>query len=251
MHIYQAIYQVLKEKNQIMTLDEIYDAISEKELFTFGVKTSSPQHVIYIQINRRSFNSTFSKKPKETLFYQHDELYYGLYEWMDEKDKTTHQTMIEEDELNEHAYTPNAALLDTSLFLEQEWHRWLFQNLQKNALEGLGFGKLALFAPNEQEHKIGKYNTGEVGEIDLLLRNDNMIIVVELKRKGIDDTVGQICRYVGWVEENLKQANEKVYGVIVAQEIDKRLRYAIKPIKDHIFYQQIKMTIELGESSFK
>lgn len=252
MHIYQAIYQVLKEKNQIMTLDEIYDAIIEKELFSFGVKTSSPQHVIRIQINRRSYNSTRSDSSEEILFYQHDQLYYGLYDWMNEKDKATHKVIDNFITFESEEYSPNAALLDTSLFLEQEWHRWLYQNLQKNGLEGLGFGKLQLYSPSEQEHKIGKYNTGEVGEIDLLLKNDkNTIIVIELKRKGTDDTVGQILRYVGWVEENLKKNSEKVYGVIIAQEIDKQLHYAIKAAKDHIFYQQLKMNIELGESSYK
>lgn len=251
MHIYQAIYQVLKDTNRIMTLDEIYDAIQEKELFEFGVKTASPQHIIRIQINRRSYNSPRSDtKNDEILFYQHDTLNYGLYEWMNEKDKITHQTAIDPIDIENDVYSPNAALLDTSLFLEQEWHRWLYQNLLKNGLEGLGFGKLRLYDPTEQEHKIGKYNTGEVGEIDLLLRNDNTIIVIELKRKGIDDTVGQILRYVGWVEENLKKESEKVYGIIIAQEIDKKLHYAIKAAKDHIFYQQLKMNIELGESSY-
>jgi hypothetical protein len=252
MALYQIIHQVLKESGNIMTLDEIYDAIVDKDLFTFGVKVGSPQHVIRIQITRRSFNSPRKDKQDEILFYQHDKLYYGLYEWMDDKDKATHAS-ISEDIILEHIdeYSPNAELLDTSLFLEQEWHRWLYKNLEINGLEGLGFGKLRLFDPTEQEHKIGKFNTGEVGEIDLLLRNDNVILVIELKRKGIDDTVGQILRYVGWVEEHLKKPKEKVYGVIVAQEIDKKLHYAIKVTKDHIFYQQLKMNIELGESSFK
>ena len=251
MYIYQAIYQVLEENNHIMTLDEIYNAITEKDLYKFGVKTSSPQHVIWINISRRSYNSTLSEKPKEFLFYQHDKLYYGLYEWMGDKDKSSHNTLFDVQEIISDEYNPNAELLDTSLFLEQEWHRWLYKNLEINGLEGFGFGKLRLFDPAEQEHKIGKFNTGEVGEIELLLRNDNAILVIELKRKGIDDTVGQILRYVGWVEEHLKNPNEKVYGVIVAQEIDKKLHYAIKATKDHIFYQQLKMNIELGESSFK
>lgn len=32
MHIYEAVYEVLKETNQIMTLDEIYDVIAKKVL---------------------------------------------------------------------------------------------------------------------------------------------------------------------------------------------------------------------------
>ena len=253
MHIYQAINKVLSDTNIIMTLDEIYDAIVEQELFTFGVKTSTPQHVIWLQISRRSYNSTLADKPKEILFYQHDKLYFGLYKWMDKKDKITHSQEILEVEHDTSIYSPDATLLDTSLFLEQEWHRWLYKNLEQNGLEALGFGKLRLFSPEEQAHKIGKYNTGtnEVGEIDLLLRNDDSIFIIELKRKGADTTVGQTLRYVSWVKRHLRKENEKVYGIIIAQEINNNLRYAIEETGDHIFYQQLKMNIELGESSYK
>lgn len=253
MKIYEAIYQVLESANKIMTLDNIYNAIVEQNLFTFGVKVGSPQHVIRIQINRRSFNSTLSEKPKEILFYKHDVLYYGLSSWMNEKDKQTYKDITEDILIESEDYTPDATLLDTSLFLEQEWHRWLYKNLQSNGLEALGFGKLRLFAPEEQAHKIGKYNTGinEVGEIDLLLRNDDSIFIIELKRKGADTTVGQTLRYVSWVKRHLKQDNEKVYGIIIAQEINNNLRYAIEETGNHIFYQQLKMNIELGESSYK
>lgn len=253
MAMYEAIYTVLKDSAQIMTLDEIYSAITKKDLFTFGVKVGSPQAVIRTQITRRSYNSPRKDKQDEILFYQHDQLYYGLYEWMDAKDKATHTEEAEEIFISSDEYTPDATLLDTSLFLEQEWHRWLFKNLQINGLEALGFGKLRLFAPEEQSHKIGKYNTGtnEVGEIDLLLRNDDSIFIIELKRKGADTTVGQTLRYVSWVKRHLKKENEKVYGIIIAQEINNHLRYAIEETGNHIFYQQLKMNIELGESSYK
>lgn len=253
MAMYEVIYKVLKERAQIMTLSEIYDAIIKEDLFTFGVKVGSPQAVIRTQITRRSYNSPRKDKQDEILFYQHDQLYYGLSEWMDAKDKVTHTKEIEKTVIDSEEYTPDAALLDTSLFLEQEWHRWLYKNLQINGLEALGFGKLQLFAPEEQAHKIGKYNTGtnEVGEIDLLLRNDDSIFIIELKRKGADTTVGQTLRYVSWVKRHLKKNNEKVYGIIIAQEINKNLRYAIEETGDHIFYQQLKMNIELGESSYQ
>jgi len=153
--------------------------------------------------------------------------------------------------VEKNIYAPDASLLDTSLFLEKEWQKWLYKNLEENGLTALGFGTCFLFDSEKQKITDGKYDTGEVGQIDLLLRNMNGdLIVIELKRKGIDETVGQICRYVGWVEENLaKGTSTKVYGIILTQNVDTKLKYAIKPIKDHIFYQQLKMSVEFGESS--
>jgi len=54
-------------------------------------------------------------------------------------------------------------------------------------------------------------------------------VVIELKRgKSSDSTVGQILRYIGWVEENLAKLNQKVRGIIIAKEVDDALRYAVK-----------------------
>jgi len=247
---YEAAYEVLQQNNRIMTLAEIHNDILKKDLVAFN--TDNSLNVLHTNISRRSYNSPRKDKVDEILFYQHDKLYYGLYEWMDEKDRATHTSDVEDITTDPETYNPDAALLDTSLFLEQEWHRWLYKNLEMNGLEAFGFGKLRLFAPDEQAHKIGKYNTGanEVGEIDLLLRNDDSIFIIELKRKGADTTVGQTLRYVSWVKKHLKKDNEKVYGIIIAQEINKNLRYAIEETGDHIFYQQLKMNIELGESSY-
>lgn len=74
------------------------------------------------------------------------------------------------------------------------------------------------------------YNTREVGEIDLLAKHkqEDRWLVVELKRdQTSDDTVGQVLRYMGWVRCNLAEADAKVEGLIICQEIDKRLQYAL------------------------
>jgi len=86
MAMYEVIYQVLKEHGQLMTLDEIYSAITKHNLFSYGVKVGSPQAGIRTQITRRSYNSPRKDKQDEILFYQHDQLYYGLYEWINEKE---------------------------------------------------------------------------------------------------------------------------------------------------------------------
>ena len=59
------------------------------------------------------------------------------------------------------------------------------------------------------------------------------LVVIELKRgRSSDSTVGQVLRYMGWVEENLAKEGQQVHGIIIAQEADDALRYAVKGLKN-------------------
>jgi hypothetical protein len=69
-----------------------------------------------------------------------------------------------------------------------------------------------------------------VGRIDLLARHrkEPRWLVVELKRgQSSDQTVGQVLRYMGWVQRELADAGEQVEGLVIAQAADEGLRYAI------------------------
>ncbi len=58
--------------------------------------------------------------------------------------------------------------------------------------------------------------------------NDDFV-VIELKRgKSSDSAVGQVLRYIGWVGENLAKPGQKVRGIIISQEVDDALKYAVK-----------------------
>jgi hypothetical protein len=75
-----------------------------------------------------------------------------------------------------------------------------------------------------------EYNTVEVGRIDLLARHkvEDRWLVIELKRGASGDvTVGQLLRYMGWVRRNLAKGAGRVEGLIVAREVDQKLRYAV------------------------
>ena len=67
----------------------------------------------------------------------------------------------------------------------------------------------------------------EVGPIDILaVDNDGNFVVFELKlSRGADRALGQILRYMGWIERKLANG-KKVMGVIVAKHVDKKLKYA-------------------------
>jgi len=59
------------------------------------------------------------------------------------------------------------------------------------------------------------------------------LVVIELKRgKSSDSTVGQVLRYIGWVEENLAKSKQNVRGIIIAKEVDDALRYAVKGLSN-------------------
>lgn len=72
-----------------------------------------------------------------------------------------------------------------------------------------------------------------VGRSDLICTNaDGDFVVIELKR-GLtsDETIGQVLRYVGWVQENIAAEGQEVHGWIVAGDYDEQLRLAAKAAK--------------------
>ena len=78
-----------------------------------------------------------------------------------------------------------------------------------------------------------QYNTGSVGQIDLLCEDTSSgaLVVIELKRgQQSDKAIGQLARYMGWVKDHLANDRE-VQGVILTPSYDERLRYAIKVLQ--------------------
>jgi restriction system protein len=94
------------------------------------------------------------------------------------------------------------------------------------------FKNLALY---QSEESNGRQYSAGTWSIDFLAieRTSNDLVVIELKRgQTSDSTVGQVLRYVGWVRENVADANQNVKGVIICREMDDALKYAVKGIPD-------------------
>ena len=73
----------------------------------------------------------------------------------------------------------------------------------------------------------------EIGIIDILVKDkkDDSYVIIELKKNQTsDDTIGQIARYMGWVEEHLAGGKDSK-GIIIAGKYDNKLRYAMKKIR--------------------
>ncbi len=90
-------------------------------------------------------------------------------------------------------------------------------------------GNLILY--RDGEGNIGQQYSTEVGDIDILAEepSSNSFVVIELKKgRESDKVVGQILRYMGWVEENLCSSDQQVKGIIICKEADAKLNYALK-----------------------
>jgi hypothetical protein len=113
---------------------------------------------------------------------------------------------------------------DSEFALEAHLEEFLDQNWPK-----INFGRnLVRYTTEEQSGR--QYPAGQ-WSIDFLCKDANTddFVVVELKRgKTSDAAVGQILRYVGWVEENLAKPGQKTQGIIIASAVDEALRLAVR-----------------------
>jgi hypothetical protein len=70
--------------------------------------------------------------------------------------------------------------------------------------------------------------------IDILaIDKHNNYVVIELKvSKGYDRVIGQLLRYMAWIEKNQAESTQKVRGIIIAREISDDLHLAASKIPD-------------------
>ena len=75
------------------------------------------------------------------------------------------------------------------------------------------------------------------------------ILVVELKRgRASDVVVGQILRYMGYIQADLAEDNQTVRGVIIAMEDDQRIKRALSLTPSIDFYRY-EVSFKLNKSS--
>lgn len=83
--------------------------------------------------------------------------------------------------------------------------------------------------------------------VDILaLDRQNNYVVIELKvSRGYDRVIGQILRYMAWIETNQAEENQKVRGIIIAREISDDLRLATSKISDvELFEYELSVSLK-------
>lgn len=112
--------------------------------------------------------------------------------------------------------------------IERHLHDYLFDNWPQLELSR----DWELFV-RDGEPDAGYEFPTPVGRIDLLAkhRREARWLVVELKRdKSSDAVVGQILRYIGWIQAHLAQAGETVEGLVIAASGEDKLHYALSAV---------------------
>lgn len=100
---------------------------------------------------------------------------------------------------------------------------------------GLGPEIAILSGQDEDEEVSGRQFETGVGRIDFLCVHEESgdYVVLELKKgKTSDAVVGQTLRYMGWVRHHVADPGQDVRGVIVAHEVDDKLRYAVGEVQN-------------------
>jgi len=97
---------------------------------------------------------------------------------------------------------------------------------------------------------VGQQFPSDTGDIDILAisKNRKELLVIELKKgRASDVVVGQIQRYMGYVQEDLAEKGQTVRGVIIALEDDLRIKRALSVTSNIDFYRyQVNFTLFRG-----
>jgi restriction system protein len=86
---------------------------------------------------------------------------------------------------------------------------------------------------------VGQQYPSDTGPIDILAisKDGKTLLVVELKRgRASDVVVGQVQRYMGYVQDDLAEKGQNVKGVIIAFESDVKVKRALSVAKNIEFY---------------
>lgn len=100
----------------------------------------------------------------------------------------------------------------------------------------------------EDGEKVGQQYPSDTGPIDILAVSKDMkeLLVVELKKgRASDVVVGQVQRYMGYVQEELAEESQKVKGVIIAFEDDAKIYRALSVAPNiEFFTYKIRFVLE-------
>ena len=87
---------------------------------------------------------------------------------------------------------------------------------------------------------VGQQFPTDTGPIDILAisKDSKTLLVIELKRgRASDVVVGQLLRYMGFVQDELAEPEQTVRGIVIALEDNQRLRRALAMVPNIEFYR--------------
>jgi len=218
-------------KGQIISKDQV---ISWFRSHYPKIKTGTiTAHLIKMSVNAPSrIHYKANPNGEDDLFYQISGGRFRLYEKENDppplyekkafERKSSELTEEEIDEFEEERESENQ---QTGFAYESDLRDFLSQNL--TIIEP----GLRLY---EDEGIIGVEFPVGGRFIDILaIDKHNNYVVIELKvSKGYDRVVGQLLRYIAWIEKNQAEPDQKVRGIIVARDISNDLHLSASKVPD-------------------
>ena len=132
----------------------------------------------------------------------------------------------------------------TRFAIERHLHDYLFDNWSQ-----LDLAKDWELFTRDGEPDAGYEFPTPIGRIDLLARHrrEPRWLVIELKRdKSSDAVVGQILRYIGWIQAHLAQHGESVEGLVIAASGEDKLHYALTAVPA-VSFKRYEVEFRLAE----
>lgn len=175
-------------------------------------------HLIRFSTNAPS-RLHYSAKPDEDLLFQIDSDHFRLYDPANDKAPIRARTDVDTVEPLPQENTQGAVDTGNEFAYERDLQSFLSKNLS------LIEPGLKLY----QEEGITGVEYPAGGRFIDLLATDNAgnLVVIELKvSKGYDRVIGQILRYMAWIEKHLAEPGQGVRGIIAARNISEDLRLA-------------------------
>lgn len=205
---------------------------------TIACTVNHPSRVYYVA-NRQPRLATTDRDFLFTVGKGTVELYNPKQhgEWKLEKDEYGNLKVVQSiedpsdtDFITEEIDTGEVTPVEQSMLfpLEKQLRDFIAGNIQSIAVN---CEELQLYVDENGRDGV-EYPTG-VGPIDILAKDKyGNFVVFELKlRRGPDRAIGQLLRYMGWIKQNLAQTTN-VKGVIVAQTVDEKLKFAASIVID-------------------
>lgn len=198
-------------------------------------------HLIRMSINAPSrVHYSVNQHGDDDLFYQIDGGSFRLYDRENDPTPIYKKSPIipgSEDEFDEEESLSKEIYNATGFAYERDLRDFLAKNLP------LIEPRLMLY---EDEGITGVEFPVGGRFIDILaLDAKNDYVVIELKvSRGYDRVIGQLLRYMAWIEKNQAEPGQKVRGIIIAREISSDLHLAVSKIPDvQLFEYDLSVTL--------
>jgi len=189
-------------------------------------------HLLLLSTNAPSrIHYNVHNNGEDDLLFQEDQSHFRLF--TKENDPAPiyfENTNISEDEIESMDDEENISGDNSQEFaFEKDLRNFLSKNLEiiESGLKLFVDGDI-----NGIEYPVG----GRFIDI-LAVDSNNDFVVIELKvSKGYDRVIGQLLRYMGWIEQN-QADNQKVRGMIICKSISNDLKLACLKLHNVLLYE--------------